>query len=50
VQTTYPEDIKGIGNILRHGYDKIDDRIIWTVIERHLGPLEDSLTKIARQS
>lgn len=54
VQTDYPdipwEDIRGIGNILRHGYDKVDDRIIWNVIERHLTPLEDTLVKIAGRS
>ncbi|MGH6736002.1 MAG: HepT-like ribonuclease domain-containing protein [Methyloceanibacter sp.] len=52
VQAAYPEipwvDIRGIGNILRHGYDKVDDRIIWTVIERHLAPLEETLMKIAK--
>jgi uncharacterized protein with HEPN domain len=52
VQTACPdipwEDIKGIGNILRHGYDKVDDRIIWTVIERHLSPLEEALEEIAK--
>jgi uncharacterized protein with HEPN domain len=42
------EDIKGIGNVLRHGYDKVDDRIIWTVIERHLAPLQATLIAIRR--
>ncbi|HXG78167.1 MAG TPA: HepT-like ribonuclease domain-containing protein [Methyloceanibacter sp.] len=41
------DDIKGIGNVLRHGYDKVDDRIIWTVIRRHLLPLEEALEEIA---
>jgi uncharacterized protein with HEPN domain len=41
------EDIRGIGNILRHGYDKVDDRIIWTVIERHLAPLEATLRELS---
>ena len=41
------DDIKGIGNILRHGYDKVDDRIIWAVIERHLLPLESAIEEIA---
>lgn len=52
VHANYPgipwDDIKGIGNILRHGYDQVDDRIIWTVIERHLTPLEATLMSIAR--
>ena len=42
------DDIKGIGNILRHGYDRIDDRIIWNVIERHLASLEATLISIAQ--
>lgn len=43
------EDIKSIGNILRHGYDRIDDRIIWSVVQRHLTPLEAALTAIAME-
>jgi uncharacterized protein with HEPN domain len=52
IQTEYPsvpwDDIKGIGNILRHGYDRVDDRIIWTVIDRHVAPLQAVLTTIAK--
>lgn len=40
------DDIKGIGNILRHGYDRVDDRIIWGVLKRHLTPLEATLASI----
>jgi uncharacterized protein with HEPN domain len=43
------DDIMGIGNILRHGYDKVDDRIIWTVIERHLSPLKAVIGRIAAE-
>jgi uncharacterized protein with HEPN domain len=42
------EDIKGIGNVLRHGYDKVDDRIIWTVIEPHLASLATTLAAISQ--
>jgi uncharacterized protein with HEPN domain len=41
------DDVKGIGNILRHSYDKIDDRIIWGVFKRHLTSLETTLAAIA---
>jgi uncharacterized protein with HEPN domain len=41
------DDIKGIGNILRHGYDVVDDRVIWGVLKRHLTPLESTLALIA---
>jgi uncharacterized protein with HEPN domain len=27
------------GNILAHGYDSIDDRIVWGIIEEDLGNL-----------
>lgn len=40
------DDIKGIGSILRHGYDRVDDRIIWGVLKRHLAPLEAALVSI----
>lgn len=52
VQATQPsipwDDIKGIGNVLRHGYDSVEDKIIWSVVERHLAPLEAALISIAR--
>jgi uncharacterized protein with HEPN domain len=41
------DDIEGIGNILRHGYDAVDDRIIWGVLKRHLTALEGALALIA---
>ena len=53
IQKSYPDtpwdDIKGIGNILRHGYDAIDDRIIWGVLKRHLAHLEATLDLIASE-
>ncbi len=32
-------EIISFRNILAHGYDSIDDRIVWGVIEEDLGPL-----------
>jgi uncharacterized protein with HEPN domain len=43
------DDIRGIGNILRHNYDRVDDRIIWHAVERHLDPLESALVAIGRR-
>jgi uncharacterized protein with HEPN domain len=39
-------DIAGIGNILRHGYDLIDPRRIWAVVEHDLQPLKSAVTDI----
>lgn len=54
VQIRHPEipwdDIKGIGNILRHGYDKIDNRIIWGILGRHLTALEATLLAISKEA
>lgn len=33
-------EIRGIGNWLRHGYDKIDPQIIWNTVENDLRPLQ----------
>jgi uncharacterized protein with HEPN domain len=33
------EDIRGIGNQLRHGYDRLDADTLWSTIERDLQPL-----------
>jgi uncharacterized protein with HEPN domain len=32
-------DIASIGNLLRHAYHHVDDRIIWNVVKEHLPPL-----------
>jgi uncharacterized protein with HEPN domain len=31
--------IAGIGNVFRHGYETISDRVAWDIIENHLDPL-----------
>ena len=36
-------DIAGIGNILRHKYQRIDTRIIWRALKDHLPPLKEAL-------
>jgi uncharacterized protein with HEPN domain len=33
-------EIAGIGNKLRHEYQRIEDRVLWNVVQRELEPLE----------
>jgi uncharacterized protein with HEPN domain len=39
-------DIVSFRNILVHGYDTIDDRIVWNVIEEYLDALIEDVDKI----
>jgi uncharacterized protein with HEPN domain len=41
-------DIISFRNILVHGYDSIDDRIVWGIIEEHLDLLEEDIGAILR--
>jgi len=34
------KQIRGMGNWLRHGYDKVDIEIVWTTVERDIPALE----------
>ena len=31
-------------NRLIHSYDNVDDRIIWTIVQKHLKPLKEEVT------
>jgi uncharacterized protein with HEPN domain len=33
-------DIRGIGNVLRHDYDRIDPHVIWRTVQQDLPPLQ----------
>jgi uncharacterized protein with HEPN domain len=50
LQVTHPEipwkQITAIGNILRHNYDEIVDRIIFDVVRYDLPPLKAAVTAI----
>jgi uncharacterized protein with HEPN domain len=37
------DDIAGIGNILRHEYQRIDPAIIWRAVKNDLPPLKEAL-------
>jgi uncharacterized protein with HEPN domain len=39
-------DIAGVGNILRHGYDMIDQQRIWAVVELELPALKAAIERI----
>jgi uncharacterized protein with HEPN domain len=41
--------IVGFRNVLIHGYASVDHRIVWGIIETHLGPLRTSLDKVLAQ-
>jgi len=50
LKTNHPNirwrSIAGIGNVLRHEYHAISDRVIWKVIEDELPPLKAAVEKI----
>jgi uncharacterized protein with HEPN domain len=37
------QDIAGIGNILRHDYQRVDASIIWRAVKDDLPPLKEAL-------
>jgi uncharacterized protein with HEPN domain len=39
-------NIRGIGNWLRHQYDRVDPSVIWLTVERDLPPLKLAVEKI----
>jgi uncharacterized protein with HEPN domain len=38
-----PDDIADFGNIIRHGYEGINDRIVWDTIQRDLPVLLETV-------
>jgi uncharacterized protein with HEPN domain len=40
------QDIAGIGNILRHEYQRVDTQIIWKAVKDDLPPLKEALLAI----
>ena len=39
-------EIAGIGNLLRHGYESVSDRVIWDIIDNHLDPLDAAVRRL----
>jgi uncharacterized protein with HEPN domain len=44
------QDIAGIGNILRHGYDSLEHAIVWGVVENDLPPLKAAIEALLRDT
>ena len=42
--------VRDLGNVLRHGYDAVDDGQVWVIVERDLPPLSSGDPVHARQS
>ena len=49
---SYPEidqqAYRGMGNILRHSYHRVDDRIVWDTVKEDLPGLRDVVKKLLR--
>ncbi|MCO5159560.1 MAG: DUF86 domain-containing protein [Mesorhizobium sp.] len=43
------KQIRGVGNVLRHEYHRISDRIIWNVIQNELPSLREAILRIAQR-
>ena len=53
LKANYPQiywrEIAAIGNLLRHEYGKVDDRIIWRVVEQYLPELKLVVADLVRE-
>ncbi len=38
-------DIRGLGNWLRHAYDRLDVETVWVTVKRDLPPLRRAVTE-----
>jgi uncharacterized protein with HEPN domain len=54
LKTQYPQiywqEIGAIGNLLRHEYGRIDDRILWRVVQKYLPELKTVVLDMHRHS
>lgn len=41
--------IVGIGNVIRHDYDEIDDRVMWDTATENLLPLKEAVERMLRE-
>ena len=39
------EGFRGMGNILRHGYHRIDDKIVWNTVKDELPPVKAAVLR-----
>ena len=40
-------DVPSIGNILRHEYQRVETRLVWNIVEQHLGMLRAAVDRLA---
>jgi uncharacterized protein with HEPN domain len=43
------EGFRGMGNILRHAYHRIDDKVMWDTIKEELPPMREAVMKALRE-
>jgi len=41
-------DIADLGNVLRHAYDRVDERIVWETLKKDLPPLKAAVEALIR--
>ncbi len=41
-------DVRGMGNELRHGYDTLDEDVVWITIQDHIAPLRTAAERAIR--
>jgi uncharacterized protein with HEPN domain len=39
---------RGMGNVLRHEYHRVDDKIVWNTVMVELPPLKDAVSRVLR--
>ncbi len=42
------EGFRGMGNLLRHAYHRIDDKIVWNTVKDELPPMREIILKTLR--
>lgn len=38
--------LRGMGNILRHAYHRVEDQIVWDTVKTEFPPLKDAVKKV----
>ena len=39
---------RGMGNILRHGYHRVDDQIVWNTVKEELAPMRTAIANVLK--
>ncbi len=50
ISITNARRIVDLRNRVIHGYDKVDDAIIWGILQRHLAPLKKDVARLLESS